>query len=105
MNKIEIIKELAEKKTIETLIQNIVKTSIDKDDTLKDLSQDLYVDLLNKDDKKIEGLYNNGQLLFFLTKAIYNNLYSVNSPYYYKYKRFQNKSEELKNINIVDGDK
>lgn len=95
----EIIAELGKDKVVEEIVHNIAQK---KDDTLNDLIQDIYVDLLLKPSEKIEQLYDNNQLKFFITKMVLNNVNSKNSPYYYKYKKFLMNSEELKNINIID---
>lgn len=99
--KYQIIEELAKQHKIEEIISKITKGS--KEDTLNDLANDLYLDLLNKPEDTIQKLYygpdpnpqdkpyKNNQLDFFLTRAIINNINSKNSPYYYKYRKFLNK--------------
>lgn len=86
--KSEIIGELASKGTLRTLIENCARESSEDSANLQDLEQDLYLDLLQKDDKKIIELYEKGQLTFFLTRMILNNLNSVNSRYYTQYRKF-----------------
>lgn len=80
----EIISRLAKTHTIEGIITNIYGTMGDDE---RDLAQDLYVDLLNKDPKLIEKMDADGSIKFFLTRMVLNNLQSVNSPYYYRYKK------------------
>ena len=91
MNKFTIIEELAREKTIEQIARNVGGN----DDDLKDLCQDLYIDLLAKDDELIEKLYQNKQLKFFITKMVLNNLHSTNSPFYMQYRRNNNNKVEL----------
>ena len=50
MNKYEIIEQLAKDKIVEGIIDNINN----KDPDLEDLKQDIYVELLLKDDRLIE---------------------------------------------------
>ena len=50
MNKHEIIEQLAKDKVVEGIIDNINN----KDPDLEDLKQDIYVELLLKDDQLIE---------------------------------------------------
>ena len=51
-----------------------------------DLTQDVLVELL--DQEKIVGLYQRGQLKFYIMRIIRNNLASSTSRFYYRYRRF-----------------
>ena len=90
--KYEIIEELALNKTIEEIIHNIAQT---KDDTLNDLAQMLYEDLLMKDEEKIVRLYESEQLQYFLTRMVLNSINSKTSRYYYAYKKYNNNAQQL----------
>ena len=57
--------------------------------------QDIYVLLLEKDDKLIIDLSNKGELGFYLLKVAKNQLLSANSPYYTKYIKFFTNCDEL----------
>ena len=92
-SKYEIIEELAQNKTIEKIIGNVATNP--SEDTLKDLSQILYEDLLMKPDEKVEQLYKDGQLQFFLTRMVLNSINSKTSRYYYLFSRFNNKTQQL----------
>ena len=81
----DIIAEIAETNLLRTIINNVAKNS--KDEDLKDLEQDLYLELLEKDEELIEYLYENDQLNFFLTKMVTNNINSKTSRFYYNYKK------------------
>lgn len=96
MTKSEIIGTIAKEKVVEQICSNIIK-SVDYDDTLKDLSQNIYVDLLSKDEEKIVNLYETNQLRFFIVKMAKNNLFSKNSPYYQTFKKNTNTT-----VNIDD---
>ena len=90
--KYKIIEELAKNREIEKIISRINPSN---DDTLNDLSQMLYEDLLMKDDDKIIQLYENDQLNFFITRMVLNSINSKTSRYYYMFARHNNICEEL----------
>lgn len=93
MGKYEIVAELAQNKTIEDIIGNIAQNP--QDDTLKDLAQMLYEDLLMKDEDKIVQLYESEQLQYFITRMVLNSINSKTSRYYYLFAKFNNKTQEL----------
>lgn len=93
MGKYEIVAELAQNKTIEDIIGNIAQNP--QDDTLKDLAQMLYEDLLMKDEEKIVQLYESEQLQYFITRMVLNSINSKTSRYYYLFAKFNNKIQEL----------
>ena len=97
MSKQEIIQELADNNTLYEIVNNITKAPLTEDEL--DFIQDLYINLLEKDDKVIEELYENKQLKFFITRIILNNLRSVTSPYYYKYKKWTTKKQNIDETN------
>ena len=92
MDKNAIIEELARGRQVEEILErnNISSPYV------SDLAQDIYVQLLEKDGAIIEGLYERGELLYFVRKMITNNIFSVTSPYYRKYEDFRKRSDELK---------
>lgn len=93
MTKREIVKTLAEYNTVERIIQNIGTQS----PYAADLAQDIYEDLLKKDEDYIKKLWENNEMTFFLVRMVKNNINSVTSPFYRKYEMFRKKSDELKN--------
>ena len=84
MNKQEIIQEISKDKIVEEIVYNIGSKG---DEDLKDLIQDIYINLLEKEDSLIETLYNTNQLKYFIIRMVVNNIHSKNSPYYTKYKK------------------
>lgn len=94
MTKNEIIGRLAKERLVETAIANIAKTN---SDVLNDLSQNIYLDLLQKDEQKIVKLYESNQIRFFVVRMILNNLFSKNSPFYQIFKKNTNTT-----VNIDD---
>ena len=95
--KYDIITELAENKTIEEIIGNIAQNP--QEDTLRDLSQILYEDLLMKDSSKIVKMYEEDQLNYFITRMVLNSIKSKTSRYYYLFSKFNKNTQEL---NIED---
>ena len=95
MTKWEIVDELSRSNTVEKIIYKLLPASKNRFDCPDDLVQDIYVLLLEKDDKLIIDLYNKGELGFYLLKIARNQLLSKNSPYYQKYIRFQSNSDDI----------
>ena len=95
MTKNEVVSIIAKEKVVEQIVSNIAKSS---DDLLNDLSQEIYLDLLEKDEDKIVKLYESNQIRFFITRMIINNLHSTNSPFWCKIKSFTH------NMNEITGD-
>ena len=77
---------------VETAITNIAKTN---SDALNDLSQEIYLDLLEKDEQKIVKLYEANQIRFFIVRMILNNLFSKNSPFYQTFKKNTNLTVDI----------
>lgn len=84
MTKYKIIDEISKNKIVEEVVYNIGDRG---DEDLKDLIQDIYINLLEKEDNLIETLYNTNQLKYFIIRMVVNNIHSKNSPYYTKYKK------------------
>ena len=99
----QIINELAKNKVIEKLVANISPDdnppgTLSSDN--QDLSQLIYLTLLEKPNSLIEDLYSKGELIFYVIRIITRNVYSTTSPYYRTIKKFKNKTtdiDELKN--------
>ena len=97
MDKYNIIDEISKNKIVEEIVYNIGDKG-DKD--LKDLVQDIYINLLEKEDSLIETLYNTNQLKYFIIRMVVNNIHSKNSPYYTKYKK--DKTNKIKIEELYD---
>ena len=105
MTKYEIIDELSKDNTVEKIIYKLLPASKNRFDCPEDLVQDIYVLLLEKDDKLIVDLYNKGELGYYLLKIAKNQLLSANSPYFYKYIKFQAQSDDISEAaHIVEED-
>lgn len=92
MTKNDVIAIIAKERMVETIVSNIAKSS---DDLLNDLIQEIYLDLLQKDDAKIVKLYETNQIHYFITRIVINNIHSKNSPYWYKIKSFTHNMNEI----------
>ena len=92
MTKNEVVNIIAKERMVETAIANIAKTN---SDVLKDLSQEIYLDLLSKDEDKIVKLYESNQIRFFVVRMVTNNLFSKNSPFYQTFKKNANLTVDI----------
>lgn len=88
-----LISELAEKCIIEKMVSKLADANDIKLGFLKDLSQDIYVSLLEQQER-IEAMPTEEQLLY-IQRMVFNNLKSKTSRYYYNYKRYEEKKAEL----------
>lgn len=95
MEKEEIVKELAQAKKVEKIINNVNKGSIKQKDVLQDLAQDIYYALLLKDN--LSEIYEKGELDYYISRIVINQLKSTNSPFYYTYRK------NNKNNTQIDG--
>ena len=98
MTKYEIIDGLSKDSIVEKIIYKLLPASKNRFDCPEDLVQDIYVLLLEKDDKLIIDLYNKGELGFYLLKIAKNQLLSANSPYFYMYVKFGVQSDGLEKV-------
>lgn len=89
-----LISELAEKHIIEKIISKLADASDIRLGFLKDLSQDIYVSLLEQQ-QRIESMPSDEQLLY-IQRMVFNNLKSKTSRYYYNYKRYEEKARSYK---------
>lgn len=92
MTKDEIIATLANERRVERMVENIARQPLSAN--LKDLSQMVYVILLEYDADKLIDLWENNQINYFISRIIMNQYHSVKSPYYALFRRFQRKIDE-----------
>ena len=95
MTKNEIIEIIAKERLVEQICSNIAKSS---DDLLNDLVQEIYLDLLQKDEDKIVKLYESNQIRFFVVRMVTNNLFSKNSPFYQTFKKNANLTVDIDSL-------
>lgn len=98
--KMEIIGEMARMGMVEEIAANVTRNSAD--DTVKDLCQMTYLSLMEKDGELIEGLWDRGQMRYFVSRMIVNSWHSKTSRYYYVYKKFPSMCEEIGNTSEED---
>ena len=87
------IEQLARERRVETMIENIAKQPLSPD--LKDLSQMVYLILLEYDGDKLQDLWDNGQINFFIARIILNQYRSSNSPFYKMFRKYGRKCEDI----------
>lgn len=97
--KTEIIEALAKDRMVETMIENIAHQKLSAD--LKDLSQMVYIILLEYDEKRLQDLWENDQMKFFIARIIVNQYRSVNSPFFKEFRKFRLMVDET--ITIAHG--
>ena len=85
-----IIETLAKDRRVEALVENIAHHSLTAD--LKDLCQMVYMILLEYDEVKLQDLWENDQMNFFLARIILNQYRSSNSPFHAIFRKYQERS-------------
>lgn len=93
LTKHQTIDILANNKVIEKLVKQYNFSS----PYCKDLCQDLYIELLNKEESLIVGLYERNEIEYYIRKMISNNVNSSTSPFYKNYEKFRKTTDEIKN--------
>ena len=96
VDKSEIVARIAQERRVETMVENIAKTPLTPD--LKDLSQMVYLILLEYDESKLRDLWDHGQMNFFIARIILNQYRSTNSPYYKLFRKYARKAEEIESV-------
>lgn len=86
-----IINKIAKDRMVETIVANVAKDTTDED--LTDLCQDIYLALMEKDEDIIVDLYEKGNLNFYITRIVLNNVDSKTSRFYYRY--IKHKMQEI----------
>lgn len=100
MSRKEIIEQLAKDRVIENLAAKVCRGEQSFD--LDDLAQDLYLDLMGKKEGKVEKMYGDGELDYYIYRMICNNVYSKTSPYYKKYKELRILTDDKENKGHLD---
>ena len=90
IDKETIIETLAKERRVEALVENIAHHSLTAD--LKDLCQMVYLILLEYDESKLQDLWENDQINFFLARIILNQYRSSNSPFHAIFRKYQERS-------------
>lgn len=101
--KAEIVETLARERVVESMIENIAHQHLSAD--LKDLSQMVYIILLEYDEGKLQDLWENNQMQFFIARIIINQYRSSNSPFHTIFRKNRINAVEIelaKNISNED---
>ena len=85
-----IIETLAKDRRVEALVENIAHHSLTAD--LKDLCQMVYLILLEYDESKLQDLWENDQINFFIARISLNQYRSSNSPFHAIFRKYQERS-------------
>ena len=106
MTKSDVLDIIAKEHLVEKIIFKLLPCSKNPFDCPEDLIQDVYLLLLEKDEDLIVNLYNKGEIGYYILKIAKNQLLSANSPYFYKYIKFREQSDELdKAAHIIENDR
>lgn len=105
MTNAQIINEIANGGLVEEIIQGVSYSKFENTENLKDLTQDIYLQLLQMDNAKINELYFKKQLRYWIARIVVNSIHSKTSPYYYTYKKEQMQSVSISEIDLYDEDR
>lgn len=86
------INKIANEKLVEDICKNIGVSPKYMDD----LVQEIYLILLEYDQEKLQAIYDNDQINYFLTRIIKNQWCSTTSPFYRKYRKYYEHTDENK---------
>ena len=100
MTNAQIINEIANNGLVEEIIQGVSYSKFENQVNLQDLAQDIYLQLLQMDTKKLNDLYTKNQISFWIARIVVNSIHSKTSPYYYMYKKAQMQSVNINDIDI-----
>lgn len=103
MNKAQIIEDLARRRRVETLCKRIAHEKTLTDD-LKDLSQGVYLILLEYDEDKLVGLAERGSLIFFIVRIILHQYLNPYGAYRKQVRRVRSIFSELHDIHLTLND-
>lgn len=98
----QIINEIANNGMVEEIIQGVSYSKFENTENLKDLTQDIYLQLLQMRTDKLNELYDKGQLRYWIARIVVNSIHSKTSPYFYAYKKEQMQSVNINDIDIDD---
>ena len=96
----QIINEIANNGLVEEIIQGVSYSKFENTENIKDLAQDIYLQLLQMRTDKLNELYDKGQLRYWIARIVVNSIHSKTSPYFYTYKKEQMQSVSISDIDI-----
>ena len=95
MTKYDVLDIIAREHLVDRIVTKLLSSSKNPFDCPEDLIQDVYLLLIEKDDKFIVDLYEREELAYYLLRVVRNQLLSKNSSYYYKYIKFGAHSDDI----------
>ena len=101
----QIINEIANGGLVEEIINGVSYSKFENTENLKDLTQDIYLQLLQMRTDKLNDLYTKNQLRYWIARIVVNSIHSKTSPYYYQYKKAQMQSVSISEIDIDNEDR
>lgn len=101
----QIINEIANNGLVEEIINGVSYSKFENTENIKDLAQDIYLQLLQMRTDKLNELYDKGQLRYWIARIVVNSIHSKTSPYYYQYKKEQMQSVNINDIDIDNEDR
>ena len=93
MTRNEIVDSLARSRRVEAMVESICHHALTPD--LHDLCQMVYLIILEYDETKIQDLWENEEINFFLARIILNQYRSTRSPFHTLYRKFQERSVSI----------
>lgn len=103
MTKQQIIEDLARRRRVESLCKRIAHEKVMTDD-LKDLSQGVYLILLEYDGEKLVELEEKGGLVYFIVRIIIHQYLNPYSHYRKQVRRCRSIFEELRDVRLSIAD-
>ena len=101
MTKNEIIEVMGKSRMVETILADMAYSQPEYD--LQDLSQMIYVALLDQPEERIQDLWNNNEMQYFIIGIIKRQLFSQTSPYYLTIRKFRDITDDVEDYYDIDG--
>ena len=98
----QIINEIANGGLVEEIIQGVSYSKFENTENIKDLAQDIYLQLLQMRTDKLNDIYTKNQLRFWIARIVVNSIHSKTSPYFYTYKKEQMQSVSISEIDLYN---
>lgn len=86
----------------ERLVEEICKNLGVSPKYMDDLTQEIYLILLEYNQEKLQSIYDKGQFNFFLTRIIKNQYFSKTSPFFKKYRKYYDMVDDNNNVVMYD---
>lgn len=103
MTKDMIIEEMAKSRVVERAIEGMTHQALDYD--LSDLSQMIYLALLEQPEGRITDLYENREIEFFIRGIIKKQAFSQTSPFYKTIRKFRDITDDIESCYDIEDSK